>query len=431
LLLKQIFDLGERGMHLKTILNRVYRHKGFVYQSGRFVQEEDGRERIEVGVEPRRNGRAVCSGCGRRRAGYDRLGERRYQMVPVLGFAVYLVYRPRRVECRCCGVKVEQVPWAKGKETTTQAFQWYLVFWTKYLALSRVAEIFRTNWHTVYEAVERAVEWGLARRRLDNVRSIGIDEVQWRKGHHYLTLVYQLDAGCRRLLYVGLDRTADSLRGFFSAMPEQLAGGLQYVCSDMWRPYLEVLKQCAGQAVHVLDRYHIVAKLNKAIDEVRAGEAQRMKASGHDPVLKHSRWCLLKRPENLSAGQGSKLRELLRFNLKTVRAYLLKEEFQQLWEYVAPGWAGHFLAGWLTKALRSRIEPMKKVARTLRKHRALILNWFKARGEISAGIVEGQNYNVKLMMRRSYGVRTYRAMETLLYHQLGDLPVSELAHRFV
>jgi transposase len=418
-------------MLLKTILNRVYRHKGFVYQNGRFVEEAGGRERIEVGVKPRRNGEPVCSGCGRKCSGYDRLAERRYQMVPLLGFSVYLVYRPRRVDCRYCGVKVEQVPWARGKETTTQALQWYLVFWTKYVALSQVAALFRTNWHTVYAAVEQAVEWGLARRRLDNVQSIGVDEVQWRKGHRYLTLVYQLDAGCRRLLYVGLDRTADSLRGFFTAMPEQLAGGLKYVCSDMWRPYLEVLKECAGQAVHVLDRYHIVAKLNQAIDEVRADEARRMRAAGHAPVLKHSRWCLLKRPENLTERQGSKLGELLRFNLKTVRAYLLKEEFQQLWDYVVSSWAGNFLDGWLTKVMRSRIEPMKKVATTLRRHRELILNWFKARGEISAGIVEGQNYNVKLLMRRSYGIRTYRVMETLLYHQLGDLPVSELAHRFV
>jgi len=418
-------------MLLKTILNRVYRHKGFVYQNGKFVQEKGGRLTIEIRVKPRRNSKPICSGCNQARPGYDHLSERRYQMVPVFGFAVYLVYRPRRVECPRCRVKVEQLPWCRGKETTTQAFQWYLVFWTKYLALSQVAEVFRTNWQTVYTAVERAVEWGLARRPLDNVKAIGVDEVQWQKGHHYLTLVYQIDASCRRLLYVGLDRTEQSLRGFFEAMPQQLAAGLKYVCSDMWQAYLTVLKKYAGQAVHVLDRYHIVAKLNKAIDEVRADEARRMKADGDEPVLKHSRWCLLKRPENLTDKQGSKLRELLGYNLKTMRAYLLTREFQDLWEYVGPTWAGKFLDGWLTKVMRSRIEPLKKVARTLRKHRALILNWFKARGEISAGIVEGQNYNVKLLMRRSYGIRSFRVMETLLYHQLGKLPVSELAHRFV
>ena len=418
-------------MQLQTILNRVQRHKGFVYKKAKFVEKEGQREVIEVGVEPRRNSKARCSGCQRPCVGYDHLDERRFQMVPVFGFAVYLVYRPRRVECPQCGVKVEHLPWARGKETTTTAFQWHLVFWTKYLSLTQVAEVFRTNWNTVFAAVERAVEWGLARRQLDKVKAIGVDEVQWHKGHEYLTLVYQIESGCRRLLYVARDRTEESLRGFFEAMPAKLGAGLRFVCSDMWQPYLTVLKECAAQAVHVLDRYHIVAKLHKGLDEVRADEARRMKAAGAEPVLKHSRWCLLKRPENLTEKQASKLRELLGYNLKTVRGYLLIQEFQHLWEYVGWSWAGKFLDSWVTKVLRSRIDPLKKVARTVRKHRALILNWFKARGEISAGMVEGQNYNVKLLMRRSYGIRTFRVMETLLYHQLGKLPVSELAHRFV
>jgi transposase len=232
---KPSIALGELGMLLKTILNRVYRHKGFVYQNAKFVEDKGGREVIEIGVEPRRKSKPLCSGCWQPGPGYDHLAERRYQMVPLFGFAMFLVYRPRRVECWRCGVKVEKLPWCQGKETTTTAFQWYLVFWAKYL-------------------------------------------------------------------------------------------------TD---------KQC------------------------------------------------------------SKLREVLGYNLKTARAYLLTREFQGLWEYVAAGWAGKFLDGWLTKVMHSRIEPLKKVARTLRKHRDLILNWFKARAEISAGIVEGQNYNVKLLMRRS------------------------------
>jgi len=418
-------------MLLKTILNRVYRHKGFVYKNGKLVEEANGRDVIEVDVEPRRNSKATCSGCQQACPGYDHLPKRRYQMVPVLGFPMYLVYRPRRVECPRCGVKVEQVPWASGKERTTKAFQWFLVFWTKHLAITKVAEIFHTNWSTVFEAVERAVEWGLARRPLDNVQAIGVDEVQWQQGHHYLTLVYQIDAGCRRLLHVARDRTTESLRGFFTEMPATLAGSLKYVCSDMWQPYLDVLKEYAGQAVHVLDRFHIVAKLNKALDEVRADEARRMKAAGDEPVLKHSSWCLLKRPENLTEKQAAKLSEVLGHNLKTVRGYLLTQEFQHLWDYVGAGWAGNFLDTWVTKVMRSRIDPLKKVAKTVRKHRELILNWFKARGEISSGMVEGQNYNVKLLMRRSYGIRSFRVMETLLFHQLGKLPVSYLAHRFV
>ena len=114
------------------------------------------------------------------------------------------------------------------------------------------------------------------------------------------------------------------------------------MCSDMWKPYLKVIAEKASQAVHVLDRFHVMQKMNKAIDEVRAGEVRQMKADGFEPVLKQSRWCLLKRRENLTEKQTVKLRDLLRYNLRSVRAYLLQEDFQQFWEYHAPGWAGQF-----------------------------------------------------------------------------------------
>jgi transposase len=184
------------------------------------------------------------------------------------------------------------------------------------------------------------------------------------------------------------------------------------------------------KALHVLDRFHIVAKRNKAIDEVRAKEARRIEQEGGTPVLRHRRWCLLKRPENVSDKQFERLAALLRRNLKTVRAYLLREEFQLMWGYVSAHHAGKFLDAWCTQALRSRIEPMKKIARSLRKHRTLILNWFRARGLISAGTVEGFNNKLKLVMRRSYGFRVLRVAEIALYHARGDLPEPEGTHRF-
>ena len=167
----------------------------------------------------------------------------------------------------------------------------------------------------------------------------------------------------------------------------------------MWKPYLKVIAKKAGDAIHVLDRFHIMQKMNKAIDEVRAGEARQMKADGYEEVLKHSRWCLLKRPENLTEKQTVKLAELLKYNLRSVRAHLLREDFQRFWEYVSPGWAGKFLDEWCRRTMRSQLEPMKKVARTLRNHRELILNWFRAKGALSSGIVEGFNNKVKLTTR--------------------------------
>jgi transposase len=282
----------------------------------------------------------------------------------------------------------------------------------------------------VFRAVYFAVSWGLVHRQLSGVEAIGVDEIQWKRGHNYLTLVYQIDAGSRRLLWVARERTENALHRFFDVLGARIMPTLKYVCSDMWGPYLTVIRERADGAVHVLDRYHIMARMNKAIDKVRAGESRRLKEDGYEPVLKHSRWCLLKRPANLTSKQTVKLKELLAYNLRAMRAYLLREDFQRFWEYTSPGWARRFLREWCTRTMRSRLEPMKEVARSLRQHEELLINWFRAKGTISAGIVEGFNNKAKLAMRKSYGFRTSRGIEAALYHQLGDLPEPESTHKF-
>jgi len=194
--------------------------------------------------------------------------------------------------------------------------------------------------------------------------------------------------------------------------------------------HFKVIREKCPEALHILDRFHIVARMNKALDEVRAEETRRMKREGQDPVLRKSRWLLLRRSDNLGAEQHFHLRDLLRYNLKTVRAYLLKEAFQQLWDYNSPAWAGKFLDEWCRQTMRSRIEPMKKIARSLRQHRELILNYFRAQKLISSGVVEGLNNKAKVTMRKSYGFRTYRVLELALYHSLGKLPEPESTHEF-
>jgi transposase len=416
-------------MHLQTIFNRVQRHKSFVYARCRWAEPAAGLA-LEVEVRPRANGRPVCSGCGRAGPGYDRLPQRAYAFVPLWGIAVSLLYAPRRVNCPRCGVKVERVPWAKGKSRLTTTYQWFLARWAKRLSWQEVATVFGTSWNTVYRAVSAAVAWGLAHRSLDGIAAIGVDEVQWRKGHRYLTLVYQIEGGCKRLLWIGKDRTAKSFLRFFRMLGKERSATLRFVCSDLWKAFLKVIAKKASQAIHVLDRYHIMAQMNKAIDAVRAQEVKRLKRQGKEPVLKHARWCLLKRPENLTEPQATKLAELLHCNLRSVRAYLLREEFQRFWEYRSPYWAGRFLREWCKQAMRSRLEPMKKVARMLRAHEELLLNWFRAKGTISAGVIEGLNYNVKLTMRKAYGFRSEVGVKVALYHRLGALPGPECTHEF-
>ena len=417
-------------MQIKTLLNRVSRFKSFLFERVNLVRKGD-REVIEVEVEPRANSRPICSGCGQSAACYDRRARpRRFEFVPLWAFAVVFVYRMRRVNCRRCGLVTERVPWSEGKQTVTYAFRDFLATWARRVSWMEVARYFRTTWRKVFFSVDYVVKYGLEHRDLSGIKAIGVDEVAWKAGHHYLTVVYQLDEGCRRLLWIGQERTEATLRSFFRQFGPERSALLGFVCSDMWKPYLKVIKQCAKQATQILDRFHIVAQANKAVDEVRAQEARRLAEEGRAPVLKKSRWLFLKRRKRLKGGQRGRLRELLSMNLRTVRAYLLKEDLQQLWEYSAVAWARKFLTQWTRDAMRSRLKPMKKIARSLRKHEKLILNWFRARKAFNSGIVEAYNGRLKLTLRRAGGWRTFRAAEVALYHTLGDLPMPPATHQF-
>jgi len=415
-------------MELITILNRCHRLRGFVYQHAHFSPDKKS---TEVAVRPRKGSAAVCSRSHLPAPGYDQLGERRFEFIPLWWFLVFLLYTMRRVNCRRYGiVAVEEVPWGDGKRTFTKAYPLFLARWARRLSWKETAEAFRTSWDKVFDAVEHVVTFGLEHRVLGLIDAIGVDEIQYAKGHKYLTLVYQIDLDVTRLLWVGRERSIESFRGFFTVIGDELASKIVFVCSDMWEPYLKVIREKCSEALHILDRFHIVAKMNKALDEVRAGESRRMATEGRVPVLRKSRWLLLKREENLKTEQRFRLRDLLRYNLKTVRAYLLKEAFQQLWDYNSPAWAGKFLDDWCRQVMRSRIEPMKKIARSLRQHRELILNYFRAQKLLSSGVVEGLNNKAKVTMRKSYGFRTFRCLELALYHSLGKLPEPESTHEF-
>lgn len=417
-------------MQLKTIFNRVTNYKPFVVDRVELIENES-EPTLEVTMRARENGLPTCSGCGRRSSGYDtQPTDRRFDFPPLWMIPVVLVYTMRRVNCPTCGVKVERVPWSEGKSPLTTEYQWCLAGWARRMSWKDVAASFHVSWDHVYNSVKQAVSWGLSHRSLDGIESIGIDEVQWKRGHKYQTLVYQIDAGCKRLLWIGPNRTAKTLLRFFRFLGKQRCEKLQFVCSDMWQAYLKVIAKKVPHALHILDRFHVMQKMSKAIDKVRAAEARQMEKDGYEPLLKGSRWLLLKRPENQSEKEAMKLSELLQYNLQSVRSHLMKEDFQLFWTYTYPANAGKFLDAWCTRAMRSKIEPMKQMAKTLRNKRELLLNWFRADGALSSGVVEGFNNKLKLITRKSYGFRTQEAYETALHHNLGALPEPEFTHRF-
>jgi transposase len=377
--------------------------------------------------------RGKCSECRRPAPGYDRLPERSWLFVPLWGIVTRFWYAPRRVECPEHGVVVEHIPWSEGKRPITRAMMGFLARWARHLSWRQTARAFQTSWEAVYRSVEWFVQWGLAHRQLDGVHSIGIDELHWGKGKradNFLTVIYQIDGHCRRLLWVGRRRTQATLRRGLAVLGSGVVQGLRFVCSDMWRAYLRVIAAKAPQALHVLDRFHITMHLNKAVDQVRRGETGRLRGRPMAEKLKHMRWQLLRRGSRVRGRAKQRLYALLHTKLATGRAWMLKETFQDFWHYRSLSWAMAFLDVWCVRAVRSRLEPMKKVAQMLRSHEELLLNWFRAKGEISAGAVEGLNNKIRVVTRRSYGFRTFEAMEIALYHTLGRLPEPEVTHRF-
>ena len=419
-------------LEVKTILNRIQHFVGFVYQSIR-LHGSGCSLRIEVRVKPHRGIRGKCGTCLKPCPGYDQLEERRWLFVPLWGIVCLFFYPPRRVECPEHGVGVEHIPWSQGKRRVTTAMMGFLARWARRLSWRETARTFQTSWEAVYHSVEWFVEWGLAHRQLEAVHSIGIDEIYWGRGKRsdrFLTVIYQIDQHCRRLLWVGRRRTKATLLRGLKELGPQVVSDLRYVCTDMWKAYLSVMAKKAGHALHILDRFHIVQHLNKAVDEVRRAESARLRGKPIAARLKNMRWKLLRRGSRVRGQARIKLNALLQSKLATGRAWDLKECFDHFWHYKSISWAGGFLDSWCRRVMRSRLEPMKKVARMLRRHEELLLNWFKAKGELSSGVVEGLNNKIRVVTRRSYGFRTYKAMELALYHNLGKLPEPENPHRF-
>jgi transposase len=416
------------NLTLTSLLKRVLPLKGFRYAGARWDKHDAAV--IEVEIAARAGARARCGCCKRAAPGYDRTAEaRRWQFIGLWAVSVFFVYRPRRVDCRRCGVRVEQMPWASGKLHLCDALRVYLAQWARLLSWQDVARRFNVSWGDVYKAVKWVVRYGLRHRQMQDLAALGVDEVCVGKGKFW-TVVYQIDEGARRLLWIGKDRKAATLQVFFNRLGAPLCAQICFICSDMWKPYLAVIAERLPAALHILDRFHIRRSLGEAIDEIRRAEIGARARAGLSPCLKKMRWALLKHRRNWTNKERRRMRELFGSGLRSLRAFLLVESFEHFWTYTSPTWAGKYLDGWCERVARSRLEPLQKAARALRKHRFLLLNYFEARKEFSNSIVEGLNNKLKTTLKKSYGFRTDIARKVALYHALAKLPEPPLTHSF-
>lgn len=421
---------------VKTLLRQVQDFAGFVIKSVRqSLKGQDSRIDVALDPDPRRKPR--CSCCDRPGRKHDVLSEREWQFVPLWNIAVFLHYAPRRVICPRTGKPtVEAMPWNRGKSPYAAAYMQFLARWARRLSWKEVSEIFPASWDAVRRSVEWMVGWGLEHRDLSGVTAVGIDELHHGRGKtslNFLTLVYQIDRGSRRLLWIGRSRTEATLRQGFDELERLHAGflsQLKVVCSDMWKPFLKVVRERCGQALNVLDPFHIARHLNEALDAVRRGEQARLKDKAARKQAKGGRFLLLKRSTKLGCAARKKLKTVLACLGQTSRAWELKESFRRFWDYRSPAWASAYLKAWTTRAMRSRIEPMKKVARMLRKHEDLLINYFRAKRQYTSAVVEGMNHKARVSLARSFGHRSFDVLKLVLYHNLGKLPEPPWPHKF-
>jgi transposase len=408
-------------MPIKSIVRRTLGIKHHVVKE--VSEDESG---FIVRLDLRRGRRLPCGTCGTLGRVRERLPERSWKHVPLWGIPVRLAYRPARVKCKCCGkIRVEAIPWSTGKSRLTTGLIWLLARWCKLLAWQQVADLYGVSWSTVAGAVKAAVQYGLEHREMEGFLYIGIDELSRRKGHVYVTNVYDLDG--KRLLWSGEGRSKETLEKFFAEHGEALGERVVGVCCDMWQPYIDMIKEHLPNAVLVFDRFHISQHLMRAVDEVRREEAAELKKTNPE-LLKRTRYLWLKNAENLTDQQRARLGYLEKLNLKCNRAYLLKESFREFWEYASKGWAKRFLDKWFWWATHSRLKPLRNFAWMLRRHEDDILSYFDVR--IDNGTVEGLNNKAKVVSHRCYGFRTAKTYITALYHCLGKLPEPEMVHKF-
>jgi transposase len=401
---------------VETFIRKLLRLKAH-----RVTAVEHSVEQMVIRIDRLGCRRLRCRGCGRPCAKIHQFeAPRHWQHLSLWGLPVVLHYQPRRVRCPRCGVKREAVPWAGAWARVTTALARAVAELARHLSWQETARYFRLDWKGVASIVQRAVAYGLERRRRRPLHVLGIDEVSRRKGHHYLTIVYDLERGV--LLWVGEDRTEQTLTRFFTDLGRRRSRTIQVACLDMWQAYLKAVQIHAPNAQVLFDRFHLVQHLNRAVDEVRRSEMRRL--SGQEKTsFKRTRFLLLKNPWNLRTEERERLSTLVRWNTPIVRAYYLKEAFQLFWSYRQSARAEEHLRRWMHSAMRSRLQPFRKFVQRLRAHLEGVLAWTRLR--VSNGALEGMNNKIKLVSHRSFGFRTVKNFTAAIYHCCAHLPLPE------
>jgi transposase len=389
----------------------------------RFETDELDDEALVIDVAVR--GRARCGRCGRKCPRYDWLATRRWRHLDFGAWRVFLEARLCRVQCRRCGVNVEQVSWADARSRFTKTFEDLVAWLAQRSDKTAISTMLRISWRSVGRIIERVV----ARRRepIDwtKVTAIAVDELSFRKGQRYLTLVYDLRNG--RVLWTKEGRSKATLDAFFEGLDPQARTRIQHVAIDMFEAYAQSIREWLPQATLIYDRFHVQQLAGKAMDELRRAEWRRLRGTEGAQGIKRLRWALLRNPWNATPREHERLSALPKQNKPLYRGYLLKEALADVYRNLyTPPWAKRRLTEWLSWATRSRLEPFTKLARTIRRCFDGVLAYFET--GFTTSIAEGKNTKARLATRQAFGFHTADAVRAMIDLRCTGL-VIPLPHR--
>lgn len=358
-----------------------------------------------------------CPECGRpcRRRDSRR---RRWRHLDTCQFRTMVSAFVPRVQCPEHGVKQIRVPWAEPGSRFTMLFESWVIEWLQETSVAGVARQVALSWDQVHGIQRRAVRRGLARRQKEVVRRLGVDETSYQRRHEYVTVVLDLEQG--RVLYVADDRKKASLDGFYAGLEPWQVAGVEVVSMDMWQPYIQSTREHIPGADEKIcfDKFHVAKHLGDAVNKVRGAEQKTLRKRGDD-TLKGTKYLWLRNPANMSRAQRRALAELRQASLQTGRAWSLKEAAMGLWHYRHRGWATKAWKWWLGWAFRSRLEPIRQVARMVKKHLGGILNAVVTK--VTNACSESVNAKIQWIKRMACGYRNRERFRTAIMFHCGGL----------
>ncbi len=373
---------------------------------------------ITIHIEWPQGKKGPCPECGELCPVYDHREEREWRHLDTMQFKTLLISEVPRIKCGSHGVKSLKVPWADLKSRFTMLFERFAVdVLLAASSKSKAAQLLGLSWDEAHLIQERAVKRGIERRELDEMKHVGIDEKSFLRGQSYASLLYDLDGS--RVLEVVKDRTEEAAKSLLSTLPEEKRNNIEAVAVDMWDPYLSAIGIRLPEAEIVHDKYHVVSYLTKMVDEVRRQEHKELKKSGDEDLLKGTRYTWLRNPENWTDDDEATFEELKNLGLKVSRAWSIKETFLGIWEYTYEKSARNFFDSWYWWATHSRLEPVKKVAKTLKRHIDNILTYLRHR--ITNAAAEGFNSKIQAIKSAARGFRNFENYRIAILFHCGKL----------